>query len=788
MKRSEKKAEPRRAARAAFPWLLLLAVLGFAESARLPVISAQQGVVAGDLGAEQEGGPRESTNDREPDGGFPVVARRVRFPDEVARHLDEGGGWLPVSIELETTASETVTVEIVGEVYPANDPVPIFETRRTVDVSPGAPKRTWIYLLAEHGVAIQSARIELRKGERRVGLVAGATITLSAFEPRPFVVLAAGGGAGSAPWNGSLPGANVVSDGFLFCEEADLPDSSLGYRSFDLVVLRGTAPERWTPEQIEALREHVALGGFAVFACDASASLETSVGTFARELLGGAASDSVEVDREFRPGSLFVGASPDVVIDQTGFHLERSVSGLIPRWPAGGVIPWREDELAPDVRFVRVDPFADEASFLRRLVARDPIAADELAELPKAERRGLFDSGTTIYGEVAFGRGRAGALLIDERELPWTTGEGFRERLWTFITGGPKGSIASVNGRLEETRLRPEVVRRLLEEKERDVGFPIIVGIVLAYVVIAGPGLYLLLRRLRRLHGILWLEPLVVLVSLGGILGYGYLSKGLLTRVRTVDIIHQLPGSPLAIRESFLGLFAGGDGAYSVASSKGELLEPLWVHAAEAQRLALVLRPRDGSGSAQRIESFELRRWQRGSARSVAVERIGRGVSVRALEGEGGRTGWRVANDSPWPIVYGRLETQYGYLPVPEIATGAVIELWSPTSEKGDSKPARDRAGEDDETTAPPLDALVDGAIDRAADLATATGRAGVADVDRRVFFWGVLEREANDLRIDGTSTSSKKADLLVVHGELPELGGGRTGDGSEGEPRGGNR
>ncbi|MGE3163750.1 MAG: hypothetical protein AB7O52_02510 [Planctomycetota bacterium] len=79
--------------------------------------------------------------------------------------------------------------------------------------------------------------------------------------------------------------------------------------------------------------------------------------------------------------------------------------------------------------------------------------------------------------------------------------------------------------------------------------------LILAYLAVACPGLFFVLKRRDRLIWLLWLQPVVVLVFVGAIYGLGYLNFGVPARGHQTLVVRQAPGSSaghaIAVRSQY---------------------------------------------------------------------------------------------------------------------------------------------------------------------------------------------------------------------------------------------
>jgi hypothetical protein len=286
-----------------------------------------------------------------------------------------------------------------------------------------------------------------------------------------------------------------------------------------------------------------------------------------------------------------------------------------------------------------------------------------------------------LYGEFTVGLGRVGILTVNDQTFGQRESLGFRLALWDAVV---QRSMATTWQARAATTILPSVARAL-KDKKRDVGTYLIAGLIVAYLLVVSPGTYFFLKRRNRLPAILWVQPVVVLCSLGAILLTGSLIKGHLTKVLQVTLIHQQVGEPYGFRESYLAVFSGDEADYRIASSTGELLKPVFANAEEAQPLRLNLgkggqMEEEPTSSDSELEGLHLSLWQEGYALSAGVEELGQSISVAAgrreptPEEESPRR-LTVRNGLPYDVLFGRIRADGLEYPIPSLASGERVEL-----------------------------------------------------------------------------------------------------------------
>jgi hypothetical protein len=100
-------------------------------------------------------------------------------------------------------------------------------------------------------------------------------------------------------------------------------------------------------------------------------------------------------------------------------------------------------------------------------------------------------------------------------------------------------------------------------------------GLLLLYIVLVGPINYLILRRRRRLE-LAWLTiPLLTLLFAFGVYGLGYATRGGERTLSTISVVRMVSDSPLAIVETYAGLFSPRKQAYTLSAGPQALFGPL---------------------------------------------------------------------------------------------------------------------------------------------------------------------------------------------------------------------
>jgi hypothetical protein len=685
-----------------------------------------------------------------PSRGSPVEVVRIFFPERAARNLDAGGSWVPLYFELRARSDGAEVVTVEATVTPAASGKP-FVTRSRFEVPPGpAPRRAWLYLWARPEESFQRATINITcRGERVPGGDQGARdLSIRSEHHRTLTVLAVGMREGEVtPWRSgdlTLPqraGSLVVSDdGVQRMELHQLPDRSIGYQAMDVVLLRGADEKRLEPGQIAALRHWVFLGGRLILAPAAETGGAVFQGELARELLQEVLGE-IAVEHQFLPADLHYRASGDDAFQRPGIRTgERRVA------------------LAKDVqlragtsltRWDPVDPARGAGRLLREIRSG---ASSEVVPL---------GAGKLLYGETSYGSGRVGLLTIDDQALDARASGELSRQLWSQILAG---ALEERSGRGTRQRLAQFVrqdIAGALKDKKREVGMLFIFILVTGYLLIVGPGVYFLLKRRNCLPAIIWVEPLVIAVYIGVIFLAGYLTKGVLTKLRLVTLIHQREGEALSLRESYLTIFSADSADYRIEAPRGEVLNPLFANREESQAVRLV-RAQGGAGSPGSsvprgqpslvLEGHHLDLWQQGYAFNAGVEEGGAGVEVRLSagadddaggEGAGSPVRCTVTNRLPYAIRAAWVETGRGKVRLPPLGSGATLDLVLPESD-----PGKEESDDGSHAAMASVLGLYRGSI----------GGRG------RLFFYALIDRQVEDFRLDRPFSLAERLDAYFLY------------------------
>ena len=595
-----------------------------------------------------------------------VEVTDVSFPESIGKNLPAYGGWLPVYVELEPRSGASQLVTIEGSVFVRGERAP-FQVRQSVEVAPGARRRAWIYLRVGPEDSLQTAQVAIFDG--RGELIREEAWDVSAFDwrgPRlSLLVVGESTGGDETPWPGDLSTSRGnlrnFEEAVQACPSRELPDSVIGYHSFDMVVLRDLGADKLEPRQLRALRAWVYLGGYLIIVPSGS-SPEIFRSRIARTLLGGFLTDP-KAEAGFVPGSLILvsGASPDRLLardldtdisvgEERSYTLLDPLSGRV-----GREILALPKDLGPPVDSGG-EPSADGAS--------GSGASQDVTALEVSARRRL-------YAEVPYGHGRVGVFTFDDQTYRDRETQNFLRAIWR--------SIVLLQFRLEKTNFTEQAVQlqdaRIeaeLRDSTREVGLPVITGLISCYLLLVGPGLYFLLRWYRRLPSVIWAEPLLVVAYLGVIFTTGYITKGVLTKTRILSFISHRQGDSVALRESYLTLFSASEDVYRVSSPGGDLLQPIYKNEAEQRPVKL----ERSAGGELTLDSYELAHWQEGHLVNVEVLDFDTaGVEIKETRDSFGTSRLKISNNLPYDIREGTYYSAGVAYAVPKIQLGSTVEV-----------------------------------------------------------------------------------------------------------------
>lgn len=569
------------------------------------------------------------------DGPPTVEVAEPWYPVNVGKDaLRRHGALLPISVSLrsltgknEQVILEAVVVEKTMRQADDRKPVPPLTVRKVVEVSPGAPKRAWIMACA---VPELSQYVTLRVrwndsvifsqdvGDADCVNMGGNTAFLSALVVGTQLMRV-------IPDQAWFQTPRSLESAFIpdTISPKSLPDNVTGYHPFDVVILRDFGDERLEPAQLRALRQWIFMGGYVILApSTATAQLfhtevaELLLGTLYREPVQSETPLIGKIVPVMRVGNRTPVSSSKMttepLIAKKGMAaLEEATIALFDPVDAEGrreIVMQPPEEAGDGVRLSSLAP--------GERGDRDAATYDEEAAQEKAPR---------LYTEVRRGLGRLGVVMFNDHAYSGVEALSLLKPFWRELLGSPESSRFSANG----AKLVQKDLAEALKDKSRDVGFPFIVALVIVYLALVGPGLYFVLRRMRRLTWLIWAQPLVVMLYLGVIFVAGYVSKGVVTKARQWTVLSHRQGDVMAMSENFLAVFSGDVADYTVGTVAGALLKPVFANQATAQRLVVEESPT----GAREIQGLHLEQWQEGYVVSFDVADVASGgIDVVVLQ------------------------------------------------------------------------------------------------------------------------------------------------------------
>lgn len=594
------------------------------------VAPTTDGTVVGGEGGAALGGAVPSGQDGDPPVSVVIESLDIKFFEEVAGGLVARPAWLPIYVEMALASGPSRKVQVEATVSASIGPRErnVFRARREIEVTPGAPTRAWLYVRVDPTESSQSVHLAVQTpGGAQAANRSWPIFGSGAASRRQISILVVGDILGDAsPWPGDLVfdqirgrrvpaglGREVISRTVDTAAPRALPDNVLGYDTIDLLVLRELPKESLEPAQIQAIVDWVHLGGTVV-----ALPQDSSGNLFRHPVLMALVGDVLvqpRLEESFQPGYVRV-------VDAVG-------RGNV--FPESRTVPAASEP--PQETCFRVDPISEALS--ERADVREIFSVDSLTT-PAAD-------GARLYLELPVGRGAVGFFTLDARNLGRSRAAiQFIHSVWRPIV---RWRCEQATSPVQEqwASAASNALATTLRDPSRDIGLPFIIGLVIAYLLLVGPGLYFYLKRKNRLLALVWLEPLIAFVYVGVVFGTGYLSKGVLTKTRLWTLVQQVSGESSVLRQSYLSIFAGDEGEYRIAAPRGQLLVPVGANDREARELRPTLVT--GAHRGARIEDYHLKLWQQGYVVNTEFTRSDTdGVEVAFGDGDSGGTVARVTN------------------------------------------------------------------------------------------------------------------------------------------------
>ncbi|MGH9362960.1 MAG: hypothetical protein ACRD2T_13685, partial [Thermoanaerobaculia bacterium] len=227
-------------------------------------------------------------------------------------------------------------------------------------------------------------------------------------------------------------------------------------------------------------------------------------------------------------------------------------------------------------------------------------------------------------------------------------------------------------------------------------------------------------------------------------------TKGILTRMRAVAVVHHAAGEPYLLRTSYLGIFSADETVYRVAGPGSDEVRPAGSH----NHPALELDQASPEGPA--VRGVKLAKWATGtfaaSALTEAPEGYGVEVEAERRSTEAGEElmSVRVRNRTGFRIARGFFLDRGAVYSLGEVPAGAEKTVPGPLTKVETGAAPRPGAAEDP---------LGDDRFQREVLKAhLGAGSPGTA------LFTGLIDREEEDFVLDQPATLEARADLYVEY------------------------
>lgn len=434
-----------------------------------------------------------------------TITARVGYSDTVKAQQ-----WMPISIVVTNTGPEVdATLEITnryggraGFAWPA-----VYE--RPVVLATGATKYFRTYLAADPSMTVtvrivKNGRIlasqdaaGTRSASTLIGVLSDDSTALD-----DFAVVHPGGLS-----------ASIVHLGL-----ADLVDSSLALRSFDLLVVDDFATDGLSATQRSAIADFVQTGGHLLVGT--GASWRRTVAGLPPDILPLRLNGSATLDSSPALGGLSgVQVATGSLSSGTAWLSEGDQPLLVERTTGSGSVTlatfdWKQDPIAG---------WSGTGPLLRQVLVRTLLATQS----PQSY-------GTFIGGPFLGPSGAQGSSLYQR-----------------------SSSLSQVLGNLPALDLPSLAVTGVL---------------VLVYVLLVGPINYFVLGALHR-RALSWITlPLIAVVVAAGAYGGGIWTKGQSVQTNQLSIIHVEPGSDRAYQETYIGVLSPTRGDYLAGTGRQPVL------------------------------------------------------------------------------------------------------------------------------------------------------------------------------------------------------------------------
>ncbi|MGI6412767.1 MAG: hypothetical protein ACOXZ5_03765 [Syntrophomonadaceae bacterium] len=296
----------------------------------------------------------------------------------------------------------------------------------------------------------------------------------------------------------------------------------------------------------------------------------------------------------------------------------------------------------------------------------------------------LSQEDTPIIARGSLGRGSTVYLAFDLAMPPFTTYAG-NEGLWWHILSGtdPHSIISAGNFRVEMMHRPNEMTWMLRNIPANDLPSGAALGLVLLlYILVLGPGTYLLLKKFdRRDWG--WIAiPAMAVILFSVTYLTGFKTKGRDTYTNTISVVRMDPDCDFARVTSFIGVFAPTKRVLNLESGPDKIVEVMssdnyWQYPSrrvnvddKLPELATVLQ----GGDRTTVEFNDFSRW---SMRSIRVEDtiLKPGQITSDLTTEAGRIFGTLTNNTPYLLSDCVIFSKMGYQKIPKILPGETIDI-----------------------------------------------------------------------------------------------------------------
>ncbi len=102
----------------------------------------------------------------------------------------------------------------------------------------------------------------------------------------------------------------------------------------------------------------------------------------------------------------------------------------------------------------------------------------------------------------------------------------------------------------------------------------LIAGLICFYILIAGPGNFIVLRRKRLMAYLPLALALIVTAYVGIIFVTGYISKGVVSKIQKVSLIELIPGTGRAYQRTFFSIFSSAPRTYTISNPSRSAVVP----------------------------------------------------------------------------------------------------------------------------------------------------------------------------------------------------------------------